>query len=45
MTARQNLLRDFQSRLRAVEAAARDLRSTTLVSPNDVPRMRRLLLG
>jgi flagellar hook-associated protein 2 len=32
VTARQNLLQDFQSRLRAVEAAARDLRSTTLWS-------------
>ena len=32
VTARQNLLQDFQSRLRAVEAAARDLRSATLWS-------------
>jgi flagellar hook-associated protein 2 len=31
-TARQNLLQDFQTRLRAVEAAARDLRSTSLWS-------------
>ncbi len=30
VTARQNLLQDFQSRLRAVETAARDLRSATL---------------
>jgi flagellar hook-associated protein 2 len=32
VTARQNLLQDFQSRLRAVEAAARELRSPTLWS-------------
>ncbi len=32
VTARQNLLQDFQSRLRAVEAAARDLRSASLWS-------------
>ncbi|HMJ01656.1 MAG TPA: flagellar filament capping protein FliD [Conexibacter sp.] len=30
VTARQNLLQDFQSRLRAVETAARDLRPATL---------------
>lgn len=32
VTARQNLLQDFQSRLRAVDAAARDLRSASLWS-------------
>lgn len=34
ITARQSALEDFQSRLRAVEAAAQDLRSVSLWSPS-----------
>lgn len=34
VTARQQLLTDFQSRLRAVEAAAKDLRAVSLWSPS-----------
>lgn len=49
VTARQNLLQDFQSRLRAVEAAARDLRSVTLwsqsqtVASSDPTRVRAVI--